>query len=87
MIHKRYGKEKTRRSYEMWCWMHMERISWIERKTNEDVLRKMSIHECNKSKALENDLTYSETPKRVTFYNYRRYNTGKDKFNASSKLL
>jgi len=32
------GKKKVE-SFETWCRRHMERISWIERKTNEEVLR------------------------------------------------
>jgi len=32
-------KGKKLDTFEMWCWRLMERISWIERKTNEEVLR------------------------------------------------
>jgi len=32
-------EKKKLEAFEMWCWMHMERISWIERKTNEEVLK------------------------------------------------
>lgn len=38
----------------MWCWKHTERIRWIERKTNEEVLgiikNKMYIHGYNLAK-------------------------------------
>jgi len=33
--------EKEKRSleaFEMWCWRNMEKINWIERVTNEDVM-------------------------------------------------
>ncbi|KAL4132882.1 hypothetical protein QTP88_009959 [Uroleucon formosanum] len=32
-------EKKQLEAFEMWCWRRMERISWIERKTNEEVLR------------------------------------------------
>lgn len=32
-------EKKKLEAFEMWCWRRMERISWIERKTNEEVLR------------------------------------------------
>jgi len=32
-------EKKTLEAFEMWCWRLMERISWIERKTNEEILR------------------------------------------------
>ena len=25
----------------MWCWMRMDKVKWIEKVTNEDVLRRM----------------------------------------------
>jgi len=26
-------------TFEMWCWRKMQRISWIDRRLNEDILR------------------------------------------------
>jgi hypothetical protein len=33
------AEEHSLEAFEMWCWRKMERISYVERKTNEDVLR------------------------------------------------
>ena len=32
---------KNTEAFEMWVWRHMERISWKDRVTNEDVLRRI----------------------------------------------
>jgi hypothetical protein len=33
--------QKYLRSFEMWCWRRMEKISWTDRVRNEEVLRKV----------------------------------------------
>jgi len=32
------GEKKKLEGFEIWCWRNMERMNWIERKTNELVL-------------------------------------------------
>jgi len=43
-------------SFEMWCWRRMEKISWIDRVRNEEVLLRVKeqrniLHEISKRKA------------------------------------
>jgi len=39
----------------MWCWKCVEKISWIERKTNEGVFRTVK-EKRTETKTLENDI-------------------------------
>ncbi|VVC38522.1 Reverse transcriptase domain [Cinara cedri] len=32
-------ENKKLKAFEMWCWRRMERTNWLERKTNEEILR------------------------------------------------
>jgi len=31
-------QQRTLESFEMWCWRRMQRVSWIEHRTNESIL-------------------------------------------------
>jgi hypothetical protein len=48
---------KYLKSFEMWCWRRMEKISWIDQVRNEEVLLRVSeqrniLHEIRKRKAI-----------------------------------
>jgi hypothetical protein len=48
--------QKCRESSEMWCWRRMEKLSWIDRVRNEEVLLRVNeqrniLHEIRKRKA------------------------------------
>ena len=43
--------QKHLKSFEMWCWRRMEKISWTDHVRNEDVLLRVKEHEIRKRKA------------------------------------
>jgi len=48
--------QKHQESFEMWCWIRLEKISWTDRVRNEDVLIRVKeqrniLHEISKRKA------------------------------------
>ena len=50
------GCQKCLESFELWCWRRMEKISWIERVRNEEVLQRVKeerniVHTVNRRKA------------------------------------
>ena len=41
---------KHQEIFEMWCWRRMEKISWTDHVSNEDVLLRVKEHETHKRK-------------------------------------
>ena len=43
--------QKHLKSFEMWCWRRMEKVSWTDHVRNEEVLLRVKDHEISKRKA------------------------------------
>lgn len=80
-------RKKKLESFKMWSWRRMERTIWIERKTNEGVLRTVKGKRTPWMRLLQGVRKWLDIPRRAVQYNIIKYDRKKENYKTSSKFL